>query len=134
MPPFADRHPSTTPAVAAPPAAPEIITVRTRVAGRRTTVSVAGELDLATVPLLRSAITAALDSGTPELCIDLWETDFMDSAGLHLLVDAEREVRGLCRRLTIVCRPGPVRRIFDIAGLAELLPLREDPVHEVAHV
>jgi anti-sigma B factor antagonist len=114
-----------------PTGAPEILTVRSRVAGRRAIVSVAGEIDLATVPVLRSAIADALESSTDELWIDLGETEFIDSAGLHLLIGADHETCGLGRRLAIFCPSGPVRRVFDIAGLAEVLPLRD---HLPSHV
>jgi anti-sigma B factor antagonist len=87
-------------------------------------IAVAGELDLATAPALRAAVADALDAGAEQLWIDLRATQFMDSSGIHLLVETERE---LGRRLVIVCPPGPVRRVLDIAGVADALPLRHSP-------
>jgi anti-anti-sigma factor len=101
------------------------IRVRLHTAGGRTDVAVAGEVDLASVDVLRSAIFGALASNVAELTIDLCETEFMDSSGLHVLVDAYREARRLDRRLAIVCPPGPVRRLFDLTGLAGVLPLSD---------
>ena len=110
------REEDTTPAM----------TVRRRLVGHRTVLAVTGEVDLATAPALGSAVDAALASGAQELWLDLSATTFMDSSGLHLLLDAHRRMRGLRRRLAIVCPGGAVRRLFEIAGVADALPLYED--------
>jgi anti-sigma B factor antagonist len=102
------------------------MTVSRRRVGHRTVLAVTGEVDLATAPELRSAVDTALASGAQELWLDLSATAFMDSSGLHVLLDAHRRIRGLRRRLAIVCPGGPVRRLFEIAGVADALPLYED--------
>jgi anti-sigma B factor antagonist len=94
--------------------------------GRRTILAVGGEIDLDSVGVLSAAVEAALSGGAAELWIDLTDTQFMDSSGLHVLLDARSRVRDLNRQLAIVCPSGPVRRLFDIAGVAERLPLYDD--------
>src|SRR3954467_12346158 len=74
--------------------------------GRRTVVRVAGEVDLATVPALTSAADAALEAGALELWIDLTPTSFMDSSGLHALLDADARASALNRRLAVICPAG----------------------------
>lgn len=103
-----------------------LMRVRSRTSGTRTILAVSGEVDLASASVLRSAISAVFGAGAAELLIDLSETQFMDSAGLHLLVDTQHEASRLRRRLAIVCPRGPVRRVVDITGLAGTLPLHED--------
>ena len=123
------RHPSTS---LAPNAAlreedaTPAMTVRRRLVGHRTVLAVTGEVDLATAPELGSAVDTALASGAQELWLDLSATAFMDSSGLHVLLDAHRRMGGLRRRLAIVCPGGAVRRLFEIAGVADALPLYED--------
>jgi anti-sigma B factor antagonist len=123
------RHPSTslTPeeALREEDATPAMM-VRWRLVGHRTVLAVTGEVDLATAPELGSAVDTALASGAQELWLDLSATAFMDSSGLHVLLDAHRRMRGLRRRLAIVCPQGAVRRLFEIAGVADALPLYED--------
>jgi anti-sigma B factor antagonist len=102
------RHPYADPAQAR---------VVASVVGRRTVLSVSGEIDLASAPLLTEAIDEALHNGALELWIDLTRTGFMDSTGLHVLLTARRRVDELNRRLAVICPAGPVRRLFDIAGL-----------------
>jgi len=102
------------------------MTVHRRLVGHRAVLAVTGEADLATAPELGSAVDTALASGAQELWLDLSATTFMDSSGLHVLLDADRRMRGLRRRLAIVCPGGAVRRLFEIAGVADALPLYED--------
>ena len=106
--------------------APAELTVERHVVGRRTVLRVDGEVDLSSVATLRSAVEDALDSGAHELWLDLTPTTFMDSSGLHVLLDTEARVRKLARRLAIVCPEGAVRRLFEVAGVAAALPLYED--------
>jgi anti-sigma B factor antagonist len=96
------------------------------VVGRRTVLTVTGEIDLASAPLLAEAIDDALDSGAVELWIDLGRLDFMDSSGLHVLHRANHRTRVLNRRLAVICPAGPVRRLFDIAGLVEHVSVYAD--------
>src|SRR5688500_14777411 len=96
------------------------------VVGHRTVLSVAGEVDILTAPDLRAAIDAATSDGAMELWIDLTETEFMDSSGLHAILDAHERTRDLKRRLAVICPPGAVRRLFHIAGLEGLLPIFDD--------
>ena len=94
--------------------------------GHRSVVAVSGEVDVHAAPSFRRAIDEALSTGGAELWIDLSETDFLDSSGLHALVDADARVVELKRRLTVICPPGPVRRVIDVSGLGEQLPLAVD--------
>jgi anti-sigma B factor antagonist len=107
-------------------AAPAPLCVTRLLVGHRAALGVSGEVDLDSVSLLADAIDAALAGGVSDLWIDLSATTFMDSAGLHLLVDTRARVAGLNRRLAIVCPSGPVRRLFDVAGVSTALPLYED--------
>jgi anti-sigma B factor antagonist len=97
------------------------------VVGHRTVLDVAGEIDLVTTPALTAAIDDALAAGAAELWIDLTLTRFMDSSGLHALVGAHHRTSELNRRLAVIAPPSrPVRRLCEIAGVADLLPLFDD--------
>lgn len=91
--------------------------------GRRTVIRVAGELDMASAPALRRAVEGALDMSANELWIDFSELEFLDSSGVHVLLDARRRALGLQRRLVVVCPPGAVRRTFTATGTDGVLPL-----------
>jgi len=79
---------------------------------------VRGELDELTAPKLDAAIDNHRD-GMP-VVVDLSETEFVSSAGLHALMRDRRE------SLAIVCPPGNVRRVLDIVQADLLLPIFSD--------
>jgi anti-sigma B factor antagonist len=99
-----------------------LLSVEPEVTGSRTVLRVAGEVDLATAPQLRAAIDAAVTSGAPEVCVDLCATTFMDSSGLHVLVEARRRAEETGCDLTLACAPGPVARVIELSGVGELIP------------
>lgn len=113
---------STPPAEQEPAFTAHEVRVRRQVTDRGAVLRVSGEVDLASVDVLRAEIRAALESSPPELWIDLCDTAFMDSSGLHALVETAHEVD----RVAIICPPGPVRRVFELTGLDRALPLYAD--------
>jgi anti-sigma B factor antagonist len=108
-------------------AAPLIPTrVSRSVVGRRTVLSVYGEVDFGCTPLIADAVDEAIESGALELWLDLSPVEFMDTAGVHLLLETKARLRPLSRRLAVICPAGRVRRLFELAGVADELPLYDD--------
>jgi anti-sigma B factor antagonist len=89
-------------------------------------VAVAGELDLATAPILQERITDAEDLHPPLLVLDLRELTFMDSTGLRIVLAADAAARREARRLAVVRGPDPVHRVFLMALLDKRLELVDD--------
>ena len=98
-------------------------------------VAVRGEVDMAAVPALELALDGAIrdSAGTfvRTFVLDLREVEFLDSSGLHLILRARALLAREDRALAIVCPSGPVRRLFEEAGVADLLVLYDSP-EEVA--
>jgi anti-anti-sigma factor len=86
-------------------------------------VTVRGEVDVAAVTQLMGALEDAIRDSTGAFVIDLCEVEFLDSAGLSVLLRARALLGRDERQLAIVCAPGPVRRLFEVAGIADLLIL-----------
>jgi len=78
---------------------------------------VAGEIDIATADILRSALERARESGRRDIWVDLSDVTFMDSSGLNALVRADHDFAGHNGRLTVICPTGPVRRTLELTGL-----------------
>lgn len=89
--------------------------------GETICLHIAGELDVLTAPKLASELNAILRRSTQNVVVDLRQADFIDSAGLHILMNAHRRLARRSRRLAVVCKPGPVRRAFELAKLTETL-------------
>jgi anti-sigma B factor antagonist len=85
-------------------------------------LSVHGEIDLDSAPVLRKFLLPVLEHQTGPVVVDLSEVAFMDSTGLHVLVDTLRRLEPQNRRLAIVCREGgQVHRLLAVVGLLDAL-------------
>jgi anti-sigma B factor antagonist len=87
----------------------------------RTIIRAEGEVDVMTAPKLSAYLDSVLRSRDTDVAVDLTETTFLDSAGLHVLLNAARRLTRRSRRLIVVCAPGPVRHVIELARLAETL-------------
>lgn len=88
------------------------------------TVSVSGEIDLLTVPDMQAAVETALSCLLGrELVIDLSETTFFGTRGIHVIEDAveELERRGDRQPLRLVTDRPPQLRLLGLAGLLHLV-------------
>jgi anti-sigma B factor antagonist len=84
-------------------------------------LTIAGELDIATVPVVRERLSAVTDAGARWLVVDLRDVSFMDSTGLAAFIHAKMRL-GDEGRLTLVMEPDSYARlIFEVAGLVGVL-------------
>ena len=83
------------------------------------TVALAGELDLASAPVLREAAEPPIDEGRP-IVIDLRELTFIDSTGLGVLVGALKLARAAGGDVSLRNPSRSTHKILEIAGLTEL--------------
>jgi anti-anti-sigma factor len=103
-------------------ALPEPFRVEVRPARRRVFVEPHGELDVATTDQLRAAVDDLALRGFEAIVIDLRATTFLDSSGLHLLF---AETRRTDARVTVIDGPEVVSRVFDLAGMRDVLPFEQ---------
>jgi len=87
------------------------------------TVEACGELDGATAPSMRSVLAAAVATPARRVVVDLSAVEFMDCSSLRLLRFAARSLRAQGRDLVLRYPSAPVRRLLDITGTADELPL-----------
>ncbi len=97
---------------------PGQLTVVVRPEQDATLVAVRGELDLLNAPRLTAEVDAILGTGARPIAIDLTEITFMDSAGIHVLVNARQRAT---RHIAVICAPGPVAKSLELLGLTEML-------------
>lgn len=82
-------------------------------------VTLVGDHDLSTAAHVRSVLKEATD-GAPGVVVDLSETTFLDSSILHVLIDADTELRNRHRGLRLSFGDaGAIRRVFEVAGLLD---------------
>jgi anti-anti-sigma factor len=92
------------------------------------TVEIGGELDLAGVRGVGDELLACADTAGV-LTVDLRTTTYLASAGVALLVEADRRVRAAGGRLRVLVSPGDVvRRALALSGVDGLLDVRDGDV------
>jgi anti-sigma B factor antagonist len=88
-------------------------------------IEVAGELDLAGVPVLGYAVRNLKLTTAGHAVLDLRDLTFIDAAGLNAVVDLYAECLGIPTALTIIPGPRNVQRLFELTRLDRLLPFSE---------
>lgn len=107
--------------------APDESRISLREHGTTTELVARGEWDLAEQPGVREAIQAALQRSPACVVLDLSQLSFIDSSGIHVVL----ELHGRCVKqnihLVIIPAPRAVLRPFEICGLIERLPFLRTP-------
>ncbi|HEY1833200.1 MAG TPA: STAS domain-containing protein [Solirubrobacteraceae bacterium] len=80
-------------------------------------LALAGELDISSAPSLEAAVEGVVAERPELLVFELSELEFMDSAGIAVLIGASRQVGAVKLR-----NPSPiVRRVLELTGLVKVL-------------
>ena len=82
-----------------------------------------GELDIATQAALREVL--AHHAGAASLTLDLGELRFVDTSGLRLILETAEAARRDGGAFAVLPGSPAVQRLFELAGVAELVPFRE---------
>jgi anti-anti-sigma factor len=95
------------------------LTVGCDIRGRQV-LHVVGEIDLATVPLLRDALEQLIRNAVGSVVIDLSDLAFMDCQGVAALIEAADRARAAGVDLSAIASPA-CERLVGLTGLrAEL--------------
>lgn len=89
----------------------------------RVRVSPAGELDIATADRLRQPIAELLEEGFRRVIVDLRNVTFLDSTGVHTLIQCHERARDLGARMSIILGGPATRRVLDITGIIDHLEI-----------
>lgn len=101
------------------PRGPIQLALTTRYEPDATVVAVTGELDVLTAPRLASRLDDIVRRRQGDVVIDLTATGFIDSLGLHALLNVQRRLARRSRHITVVCGAGPVRNAIELARLTD---------------
>lgn len=94
-------------------------------------VAVVGEVDIATVRLLRECLAVLAPRGLPVI-IDLDQVTFMDATGLGTLVGGARRVKAHGAGLHVVCARPQTRKLIRLTGLDGRLGLCRSQAEAIA--
>ena len=93
----------------------------------RVVLGLAGELDLLGAPLLEEQIAKAEAETAGLVVLDLRELQFVDSAGLRVILAAHERARREGREFALTQGSEQVQRLFTIAGVSEHLRIVGSP-------
>ena len=90
---------------------------------RTLTLTLTGELDLLSSPVLERALRGLPASGVELILVDLRGLEFMDSTGLHLLVQAQQQAHDAGRRFALIHGGDQVQRLLELSGVIDDLTI-----------
>ncbi|MER7501764.1 STAS domain-containing protein [Nonomuraea pusilla] len=94
-------------------------------------ICVGGEIDSTNSPELGTFVEQVRRPGE-QIVFDLAEVSFIDSSGLHVLLDCARYCRSHGGELHLAAARGAPARLFEITGVASHLPVHDTAQHAIA--
>ena len=90
-------------------------------------IKVTGRIDSLTSPKLGETLATLAEKGRYRIVIDLNETEFISSAGLWVLVNAQKTCKRYNRgAVVLACVPAKIHATLDLAGFIPLFTLFGD--------
>ena len=89
--------------------------------GDHTTLAVTGEVDLDTAGRLQHQLVQLAATDASLVTVDLANTDFMDSTGLHVLVVAMKRLREKGGDLVVRAPSRKIARVLELSGLTSVI-------------
>ena len=96
--------------------------IKTQVVDDKATIEVEGKLTVQSAPDLEAAI-GALPASITEVDIDLENLDYISSAGLRVLVSAQKMLNTRGGTLRLLSPNDDVSDVFDMTGLSEVFTI-----------
>ena len=98
-----------------------MLSINKKIENGTTVFSLAGRLDTTTAPELEQEIKSSLD-GVSELVMDMKELDYISSAGLRVLLSAQK-VMNKQGSMTIHNANDTILEIFEVTGFSDILTI-----------
>jgi anti-sigma B factor antagonist len=80
------------------------------------------EIDITNAGALRSALLKAAADGHGTLVVDMTQTQFCDSSGLHILIAAHKRAEAEGREVLLVIPSTAVLRVFVLTSMDRVIP------------
>ena len=93
-------------------------------------LQLAGELDLASAPILQRELDQDAIGDAPAIVFDLDELEFIDSTGLRVILGAHQRARERGQAFAITRGSAQVQRLLSITRVGERLRILPSPSSE----
>ena len=95
-------------------------------------LKIAGRIDSFTAPRLSETISEATTNGKFSLILDFSDVEYVSSAGLRVMIDAQKICKGK-GEVVLVKVPQRIYETLDLAGFVPLFKFFDDPTKAVAY-
>ena len=93
-----------------------------------------GRIDSSTAPKLQSVINEAIDEGNYKLVLDMTKVEFISSAGLWVLVNAQKKCKRFNRGEVVFAEvPSKIYSALDLAGFTHYYKLFKTSAEAVGY-
>ncbi len=86
------------------------------------TIALEGRLDTVTAPQLEEVVSPAL-ADTKELVFDFSKLEYISSAGLRILLNAQKKIGAAGGSMKLVGVNDVVREVFEVTGFINILTI-----------
>ena len=97
------------------------MTIDKNLQGDTLTLAVAGRLDTTTAPTLSEELEASLE-GVKELVLDFNDLDYISSAGLRVLLSAQKRMNKQ-GDMKLIGVNDAIMEVFEVTGFADILTI-----------
>ncbi len=98
-------------------------------------VKVAGRIDSSTAPQLGEVLSAVTDSGRFKIVLDMSKLNFISSAGLRVLINAQKTCKRYNRGEVILSEvPANIKAALELAGFTALFKIVDDTLTAVGNI
>ncbi len=101
------------------------VNVASSAVGAASVITVTGEVDAHTAPVVRDAVEAVI-APQAQVVVDLSGVTFLDSTGLGVFVTALKHLRETDGSLDLVVTSPRVLKVFELTGLDVVIPIHEE--------
>ncbi|KAF1086207.1 putative anti-sigma factor antagonist BtrV [Sporotomaculum syntrophicum] len=91
--------------------------------GNTTTLALQGRLDTVTSTQLANELSAIFEEGAVNLVFDFTALEYISSAGLRVILTAQKKINAQGTKMEIVGANESVKEIFDITGFSGIMKI-----------
>ena len=96
----------------------------TKRSGQRVDISMQGQLYVEEATDLREKLLREVDGGASQFHFDFSRLDYIDSAGLGVLISVQKRAASVGGQVSVSGLSGMVKEIFELTRLDRIFPVR----------
>lgn len=101
------------------------LTVTENKKGNVLILSINGKLDTITAPILEKQVFQIVNTGQNKLLLNFAGVNYINSAGLRMLLSIKKQVKSLSGKLIVCCMTSEVMEIMKMCGFDHVLDIAD---------